>query len=75
MGTKLVRAEIGAKKYVPGQHRKSTSNERETEFASPELNYWSLVKHKDTAFSVHEFIQTQNKMNESGIIFTISLNL
>ena len=36
---KLVQAEIGAKKYVLGLQRKSTSNERETEFASPELNY------------------------------------
>ena len=35
---KLVRAEIEATKYVLGQQRKSTSNERQTEFASPKLN-------------------------------------
>ena len=36
---KFGRAEIGARKYVLGQQRKSTNNERESEFASPEINY------------------------------------
>ena len=35
---KLVRAEIETRKYVLGQQKKSTSNERQTEFASPKLN-------------------------------------
>ena len=35
---KLVRAEIKTTKYVLGQQRKSKSNERQTDFASPELN-------------------------------------
>ena len=34
----LVRAEIETRKYVLGQQKKSTSNERQTEFASHELN-------------------------------------
>ena len=38
---KRVRAEIETRKYVLGQQKKSTSNERQTEFASPELNSWS----------------------------------
>ena len=35
---KLVEAEIEARKYVLGHQIKSTSNERQTEFAPPELN-------------------------------------
>ena len=35
---RVVRAEIETRKYVLGQQKKSTSNERQTEFASPELN-------------------------------------
>ena len=35
---KIVRAEIETRKYVLGQQKKSTSNERQTEFASPKLN-------------------------------------
>ena len=53
---KLVRAEIGARKYVLGQQRKSPSNERQTEIASPEL---SLEAHKYTAFSVRYLFNTK----------------
>ena len=66
---KKVLAEIEATKYVLGQQRKPTRNERQTNFASPELTLAANVNMKTPHSQFTSLFNT--KMNESEIFLQI----